>query len=92
MWIVKNELKGVLKFPGLDLEISPGGETDLDALGREKAEASGQIRIAIENEYLRTVRKAVMMDESEMEKIIEERVASIKEKLLCELNEYYGGE
>lgn len=91
MWIVKNELKGVLRFPGLELEIPPGEERDLDVLGRERVEASGQIRVALENEYLRTIRKSVMIDESQLEKIIDERVAGIKAKLVSEVNELYGG-
>ena len=36
MWIVSNQLKGVLKFPALGLEVAPEGEADLDTLGREK--------------------------------------------------------
>ena len=40
MWIVNNQLKGVLKFPGLGIELAPDRNIDLDTLGREKAESS----------------------------------------------------
>ena len=37
MWIVSNQLKGVLKFPALGIELPPDAETDLDTLGRDSA-------------------------------------------------------
>lgn len=89
MWIVRNELKGRVRFPGLNLEIPPGEEVDLDKIGREKAEASTQIKLALENQYLKTLRKTVTMDESDLEQIIEQRVATIKEKLVKEISDLY---
>lgn len=89
MWIVKNELKGRVRFPGLGIEIPPEGEFDLDTVGRERVEASGQVRVTLDQHYLRTVRKTVTMEESELEKMIESRVATIKEKLVKEINALY---
>lgn len=86
MWIVANQLKGLLRFPGLDLEIPPEKQADLDLLGREKAEASTQIRLALEQGYLRTVRKTLMLEESEVNRMIEERIHSIKASLVSEIN------
>lgn len=84
MWIVKNELKGIVKFPSLGLEIPPGAESDLDSLGRDRAEASAQLKLALESGYLSTVRKSVVMEERDLEKIIEQRVAEIRESLVKE--------
>ncbi len=57
MWIVRNTTRGRLRFPGLALSIGPGAETDLDLLGRRRAETSNQILVAFEEGYLETVRK-----------------------------------
>lgn len=84
MWIVKNELKGIVKFPGLGLEIPPGAESDVDAVGRERAEASAQLKLALESGYLSTVRKSVVMEEGDLEKIIAKRVEEIRESLVKE--------
>lgn len=89
MWIVKNELKGRVRFPGLGIEISPEGEFDLDTVGRERVEASTQLKLTLDQHYLRTVRKTVTMEESDLEKMIESRVATIKEKLVKEINALY---
>ena len=86
MWIVTNQLKGVIRFPGLDLEIPPAQQSDLDLLGRERAEASGQLRLALEQGYLRTVRKTLMLDESEVNRMIEERIHTIKANLVSEIS------
>jgi len=89
MWIVANQLKGVLKFPALPLEVSPEGEADLDALGRDKAEASSELRIALENGYLKTVRKTVNLEESEVQAMIEARISEIKKSLVTEISNLY---
>jgi hypothetical protein len=87
MWIVVNQLKGVLKFPGLGIEIPPENQMDLDTLGRERAEASKQIKLALDQGYLRTTRKTIMLDESEVDRMIEERINSIKSNLVNEISE-----
>lgn len=89
MWIVANQLKGVLKFPGLGVEIPPEGQFDLDAVGRDKAEASSQIKLALDSGYLRTVRRTIMLDETELARLIEERIRSIKANLVTEINDIY---
>lgn len=81
MWIVRNELKGIVRFPSLGLEIAPGAEADLDAIGRERVEASGQLKLALESGYLSTVRKSVEMDQTELEKIIAQRVEEIVKQM-----------
>jgi hypothetical protein len=85
MWIVANQLKGVVRFPGFGIEIPPDGEYDLDSVGREKAEGSVQIKLALENAYLKTVRKTVMIEEADLQKLIEERIAAIKQNLVSEI-------
>ena len=89
MWIVANQLKGVLKFPGLGIEVPPEKNVDLDTLGREKAEASGQLKLAIDQGYLKTVRKTVQLDETEVNRMIEERITSIRATLVSELSGLY---
>ena len=89
MWIVANQLKGVLKFPGLGFEVPPENQFDLDTLGREKAEASGQLKLAFDQGYLKTVRKTVQLDENEVNRMIEERITSIKASLVSELSGLY---
>lgn len=86
MWIVANHLKGVLKFPGLGIEVRPEHNFDLDTLGREKAEASAQLRLAMDQGYLKTVRKTLQLDESEVNRMIEERITSIKASLVDEIS------
>ena len=86
MWIVANQLKGILKFPGFGLEIAPEQHFDLDTLGREKAEASEQLKLAIDLGYLKTLRKTLMLDESDVNRMIEERIHSIKESLVSEIS------
>ena len=86
MWIVANQLKGVLKFPGLGIEVPPEKNIDLDTLGREKAESSDQLKLAIDMGYLKTVRKTVQLDETEVNRMIEERIHSIKASLVTELS------
>ena len=86
MWIVANQLKGVLKFPGLGIEVLPEKNIDLDTLGREKAESSDQLKLAIDHGYLKTVRKTVQLDETEVNRMIEERIHSIKASLVNELS------
>lgn len=89
MWIVANQLKGILKFPGLGIEIPPEKQVDLDTLGREKAEASGQLKLAFDQGYLRTLRKTLQLDETEVNRMIEERIHSIKASLVSELSGLY---
>src|SRR6185436_5601379 len=89
MWIVANQLKGVLKFPGLGIELAPEKDIDLDTLGRDKAEASGQLKLAIDQGYLKTIRKTVQLDETEVNRMIEERITSIRATLVSELNGIY---
>jgi hypothetical protein len=86
MWIVANQLKGVLKFPGLGIEIAPDKDMDLDTLGRERAEASGQLKLAMDQGYLKTIRKTVQLDEAEVNRMIEERITSIRASLVNELS------
>jgi hypothetical protein len=85
MWIVANQLKGVIRFPSLGVEIPPDGEFDLDGIGREKAEASTQLKLALDNAYVKTVRKTVMIEESDLQKLIEERIAQIRQNLVSEI-------
>ncbi len=89
MWTIANQLKGTIKFPGLGFEIPPQAEFDLDTIGREKAEASAQLKLALDSGYLSTVRKTMMLDESELQKIIESRIQSIKANLVSEIGELY---
>jgi hypothetical protein len=89
MWIVANQLKGVLKFPSLGIELAPDKDVDLDSIGREKAEASGQLKLAIESGYLKTLRKTLHLEESEVHRMIEDRISSIKASLVSELSGLY---
>ena len=58
MWIVKNESAEPLAFPELGVEV-PGKEyLDLDAQGRDKAEAAESVRSAIARGVLRSVGKS----------------------------------
>lgn len=57
MWIVKNLLRGTLKFSGLGIEIPSRQEFDLDSIGREVAEHSNQLIVAFEEGYLLNVQK-----------------------------------
>lgn len=57
MWIVKNLLRGTLKFSGLGIEIPSRQEFDLDSIGREVAECSNQLIVAFEEGYLQNIRK-----------------------------------
>jgi hypothetical protein len=86
MWIVANQLKGVLKFPGLSIDLHPEQQIDLDTLGRERAEASAQLKLALEQGYLRTIRKTLMLDEAEVSRMIEDRIHSIKASLVSEIS------
>jgi hypothetical protein len=86
MWIVANQLKGVLRFPGFGIELRPEQEIDLDTFGRDRAEASVQVKLALDQGYLRTVRKTLMLDESEVNRMIESRILSIKADLVSEIS------
>ncbi len=58
MWIVKNSLRATLSFRGLGVQIPSGAEFDLDAIGRDTAEQSPQVVVALEEGYLQNVFKA----------------------------------
>ena len=58
MWIVKNSLRATVSLKGLGVSIAPGAEFDLDAVGRDTAEHSPQVAVAIEEGYLANVFKA----------------------------------
>lgn len=58
MWIVKNTLKATLTLKGLGVSVPAGQQLDLDVLGRERAEASAQVLVALEEGYLENVFKA----------------------------------
>jgi hypothetical protein len=58
MWIVKNPLRATLSLRGLGVSIAAGDEFDLDAIGRDAAEKSPQVAVAIEEGYLKNVFKA----------------------------------
>ena len=58
MWIVKNSLRATLAFRGLGVSIPAGAEFDLDAIGRDTAEQSPQVVVALEEGYLQNVFKA----------------------------------
>lgn len=58
MWIVKNSLRATLSLRGLGVQIPAGAEFDLDAVGRDTAEQSPQVAVAIEEGYLANVFKA----------------------------------
>jgi hypothetical protein len=58
MWIVKNSLRATLSFRGLGVSIPSGAEFDLDAIGRDTAEQSPQVVVALEEGYLTNVFKA----------------------------------
>jgi len=58
MWIVKNSLRATLSLRGLGVSIPSGAEFDLDAVGRDTAEHSPQVAVAIEEGYLANVFKA----------------------------------
>lgn len=58
MWIVKNSLRATLSLRGLGVSIPAGSEFDLDAVGRDTAEQSPQVVVALEEGYLQNVFKA----------------------------------
>jgi len=58
MWIVKNSLRATLSLRGLGVSIPSGAEFDLDAVGRDTAEQSPQVVVALEEGYLANVFKA----------------------------------
>ena len=58
MWIVKNSLRATVSLRGLGVSIPAGAEFDLDAVGRDTAEQSPQVAVAIEEGYLKNVFKA----------------------------------
>src|SRR3954467_10460848 len=58
MWIVKNSLRATLSLRGLGVQIASGAEFDLDVVGRDTAEQSPQVAVAIEEGYLANVFKA----------------------------------
>ncbi len=45
--------------------------------------------MAFENQYLRTIRKSVTRVESELDRMIDGRVAGIRKKLVGEIEEFY---
>lgn len=57
MWIVKNELRATVTLRGLGVSIEAGEEFDLDAIGRETAEKSPQVLVALEEGYISNVYK-----------------------------------
>ena len=57
MWIVKNLLKGTLLVEDLKLKIAAGDYFDLDAVGREKADASESLNLAFQEGYVQTIKK-----------------------------------
>src|ERR1700722_13669060 len=58
MWIVKNSLRATISLRGLGVSIPAGSEFDLDTVGRDTAELSPQVVVAIEEGYLKNVFKA----------------------------------
>ncbi|RME89056.1 MAG: hypothetical protein D6785_00250 [Planctomycetota bacterium] len=65
MWIVKNVLRGTLRFPGLEISIPPRSEFDLDqVLPRHVSENSNQLQVAFEEGYLQNIRKDAVVEPS----------------------------
>ncbi|NUN47295.1 MAG: hypothetical protein HUU15_00520 [Candidatus Brocadiae bacterium] len=87
MWIVKNVLRGSIQIEDLKVKIPAKDYFDLDKIGRERAEQSRQLKLAMEEGYLQNVKKsdpgtneAVLVKEetrSEIKSKIEELRAAI---------------
>jgi hypothetical protein len=86
MWIVKNLLRGTLRFPGLEVSIPPRQEFDLDTIGRRRAETSNQLLVAFEEGYLQNVFKDSSQGPSSAEgETFRDRLEAFKEEILKEL-------
>ncbi|MBI2919618.1 MAG: hypothetical protein HYY18_00875 [Planctomycetes bacterium] len=57
MWIVKNVLRGSIAIEDLKVRIPAKDYFDLDKIGRERAEQSRQLKLALEEGYLQNVKK-----------------------------------
>lgn len=57
MWMVKNVLRGTICVNDLNIRIPPKEYFDLDSVGRARAEASRQLRLAFEEGYLQNISK-----------------------------------
>jgi hypothetical protein len=57
MWIVKNVLRGSIAIEDLRIKIPAKDYFDLDKVGRDRAEASKQLKLALEEGYLQNVKK-----------------------------------
>jgi hypothetical protein len=57
MWIVKNVLRGSIQIEDLKVKIPAKDYFDLDKIGRERAEGSRQLKLAMEEGYLQNVKK-----------------------------------
>lgn len=92
MWLVRNTLRGILTLRGLGVSLPPSGELDLDRiLGRETAEASNQVAVALEEGYLQTVAKrdgagGDAPDADAIGSALEARLESFKRSLREELS------
>lgn len=86
MWIVRNVLRGSLRFAGLDLVIPPRGEIDLDQLlGRELADSSAPIKIALDEGYLQNVQKDLPARESVSPEQLTQQLEAFKSSILHEI-------
>ena len=86
MWIVKNVLRGSLRFADLDLVIPPRAEIDLDRLlGRDRAESASSIKIALDEGYLQNVHKEMPVRESVSPRQLTQQLEAFKSSILSEM-------
>ena len=80
MWIVKNVLRGSIHIEDLKIKVPAKDYFDLDKIGRERAEQSSQLKLALEEGYLQNVKK---QDPGSSEAILvkEETRSEIKTKI-----------
>jgi hypothetical protein len=86
MWIVRNVLRGSLRFADLGQVIPPRAEIDLDRLlGRERAEASTSIKIALDEGYLQNVHKEGPAHDTISPRQLSQQLESFKASILQEM-------
>jgi hypothetical protein len=91
MWIVRNTLKGALYVEDLDIQIPAKEEFDLDVVGRETAERSNHLRVALAEGYLQTVKRSGPGSEYRAEvpeDDLRREIALLKQAILDELGHH----
>src|SRR5262245_40068616 len=86
MWIVKNVLRGSLRFADLDLVIPPRAAIELERLlGRDRAESAASIKIALDEGYLQNVHKETPARESVSPRQLTQQLEAFKTAILGEM-------